>query len=90
MLSVQLDVLLWLPNHEPFELEGIHDEELELIEGNHDEDDEWNGFQLDEDEEGFQLDEELHELDDEGISAEPSTTPTPKPMPNTASTVESG
>jgi hypothetical protein len=92
MLSVQFDELLWPPNHEPFELDGIHDDEPELIEGNHEDDDEeWSGFQLDDDDEwsGFQLDE-LHELDDDGISADPSTTPTPSPMPNTASTVESG
>jgi len=74
-LSPQFDVLP--ENHDPFELEGNQDEPV-LIEGNH-EDDELEGNQLD----------EWEELDD-GISAAPSRQPTPRPIPNTARTVDSG
>ena len=70
---------LELPNHELLEPVGNHEDELELIDGN--QFDELEGIQLDEDD---QLD------DDEENSVEPSTTPTPRPMPNTARTVEMG
>lgn len=65
------------------ELEGIHDE-LELIDGNQ---------ELDEDPEGSHdepPENQSDEDDRDDIIDEPSTTPTPKPMPNTASTVEIG
>jgi len=77
MLSVQLLGELLPPNHEPFE--------LLLIEGNQEELWELDGYHDDEVLEGHQL-----ELDDEENIAEPSATPTPKPTPNTASTVEIG
>lgn len=90
MLSVQFEGFEFeLPPNQEFELDGIHDE-LELIDGNHDEEDD-DGYQDDEEPEGSQLDEDPQEFDDEeDISEEPSTTPTPRPMPNTASTVERG
>jgi len=71
------------------EFEGHHDEPELLIEGNHDEFELLLilGNQEDDDDSGIQSDDE--ELDDDSI-AEPSTTPTPKPIPNTASTVEMG
>jgi len=88
MLSPQFDEL---PENQLFELEGIHDDELELIDGNQElEEEEPEGHQLLEEPEGSQLFDEFdHEFDDD-IIEEPSTTPTPKPMPNTASTVEIG
>jgi hypothetical protein len=62
-------------------LEGSHDEELELIDGN----------QFDEEPDGSQLDDEEDQFDDDEENREdPSTTPTPRPMPNTAKTVEMG
>jgi hypothetical protein len=63
-------------------LDGSHDEELELIDGN----------QLEEEPEGNQLDDEEDQLDDddEENREDPRTTPTPKPMPKTARTVEMG
>jgi len=70
-----------LPNQELLEPVGSHDDELELIDGN----------QLDDEPEGNQLDDEEDQLeDDEENSVDPRTTPTPKPMPNTARTVEIG
>jgi len=74
-------------NHELPEL-GFHDDEPELlIEGNHDELELLILGNQDDDDSGTQSDDE--ELDDDSI-ADPSTTPTPKPIPNTASTVEMG
>jgi len=61
-------------------LDGSHDEELELIDGN----------QLDEEPEGYQLEDDEDQLDCEENRDDPSTTPTPNPMPNTARTVEMG
>jgi hypothetical protein len=78
--SPHCEGLLELPNQELFELEGSHDDEWELIDGN----------QLDDEPGGSQLDDEDQELDGDENIADPSTTPTPKPMPNTASTVEMG
>jgi len=80
MLSVQLlGELLLPPNHEPFE--------LLLIEGNHEELCELDGYHDDDEEliEGHQL-----ELDEEENIVEASATPTPSPTPKTASTVDSG
>ena len=75
--SPQFEELFELPNQELLDPEGSHDDEPELIAGN----------QWDEEPEGNQLDEEW---EDEENSVDPSTTPTPTPMPNTASTVEIG
>jgi len=77
--SPQFDELP-LPNHELLEPDGSQDDELELIEGN----------QFDDEPVGNQLDDEEDQLDDEENSVDPRTTPTPTPMPNTASTVEMG
>jgi hypothetical protein len=86
-ISPSLQLELWpLPNQD-WLLEGSHDEEPELIEGNQ-LDDELDGTQLDE--EGYQLEDEEDQLDCEENSEDPSTTPTPKPIPNTARTVEMG
>jgi hypothetical protein len=80
------------PNHEPFELEGSHDDWWDPIDGSHEELLELiDGNQDDEPpelNEGSQ-DEELDDELEENI-IEPTHTPTPRPMPNTASTVDSG
>jgi hypothetical protein len=78
-----------LPNQELLEPEGNHDEEPELIEGSQ-LDDELDGNQLEEELEGYQLDDEEDQLDCEENREDPSTTPTPKPIPKTARTVEIG
>jgi hypothetical protein len=77
--SPQFDELE-LPNQELLDPDGSHDDELELIDGN----------QLPDEPDGNQLDDEEDQLDEDENSVEPSTTPTPNPMPNTASTVEMG
>jgi len=71
--------------HDDDELEGHHDEPELLIEGNHDECELLVLGNQEDDDSDIQSDEELDD-----IIAEPSTTPTPKPIPNTASTVEIG
>jgi len=83
-LSLQFEEF---PENQLFPLEGIHDDEFELIEGNQEFDDE--GHQLLDPDGIALLNDEDHEFDDD-IIEEPSTTPTPSPMPNTARTVESG
>jgi hypothetical protein len=79
--SPQFDALLELPNQELLEPDGSHEDELELIDGS----------QPDDDPDGNQLDDEEDQLDDgDENRVDPRTTPTPKPMPKTASTVEIG
>lgn len=85
--SPQFDELEF-PNQELLEPDGSHDEELELIEGNQ-LDDELDGSQLD-DPLGNQFDDDDQLDDGEENSVDPRTTPTPRPMPNTARTVEIG
>ena len=70
-------------------LDGSQDDELELIDGNQ-LDDEPDGNQLDDEPEGYQLDDEEVQLDDEENREDPSTTPSPRPIPNTARTVDIG
>jgi hypothetical protein len=77
--SPQFEELLELPNQELFDPDGSHDDELEFIEGN----------QFEEALDGNQFDADEHWDEDENI-VDPSTTPTPKPMPKTARTVEMG
>jgi hypothetical protein len=82
-------------NHDG-ELEGIQDEEpLELMEGIHE--DEPEGIQDDvleghheEPLPDMPMSVEYDDEDELENSVDPRTTPTPKPMPNTASTVERG
>jgi hypothetical protein len=90
-LSPQLLLFDELPNHELFELEGIH-EELLLIDGSQEllelgiHDDE--PLELIDGNQDDELDPLLLLLEENKL--EPSTTPTPKPIPNTARTVEMG
>jgi hypothetical protein len=89
----------WLENQDECELDGIQDDdpegiqewELEL-EGIHDELELIDGNQELDDEPGYQEEPLENQSDDEreDISDEPITTPTPKPIPNTVNTVESG
>lgn len=78
-----------LPNQELFEPVGSHDDEPdELIDGNQ-LDEDCEGYQFDEPD-GNQLEEEDDQWEDDENIADPSTTPTPTPMPKTANTVEIG
>jgi len=79
--SPQFDALLELPNQELLDPDGSHDDELEFIDGS----------QPDDEPEGSQPEDEEYQFDDDDENrVDPRTTPTPKPMPKTASTVEIG